>query len=237
MVTFNRYDDVVAVLSDARFEVPPAPAAGPNIDMVWFRASVPRFSNGDVHERRRAYAVAALDEIDPGELRAKAAALVPSTDRSEIAVRVLAEALGVTVCVDDVLAVASEYLDGGNSAGASVLRLVEAFGGSADEVTAARISLLVQACTATAKLIELRLARSALPPVPLMRRVCVDAAMVGAVAVEPGEPVALDLVPAAMDGKDLMFGAGMRPCPGRDHAIAIADGVVEDALRTSTPTE
>jgi cytochrome P450 len=272
MVTFTRYADVVAVLGDPRFEVPPAPAPGPGIDMRWFRATVPRFSNGDLHAVRRADVTAELDRLSPRQLRASAAEMARSVAVEEVPVWVLAAALGIAEPVyDQVAAVATRYLagiadDADDAADAAVLDLVKVFGGSADERTAARISLLVQASTATATLIgnavnawrawHPRCDVPALvletlrhdPPVPLMRRVCVAPARIGTAGLEPGVPVALDLRLANRDPEvfadpdrfvpgrttsHLTFGAGIRPCPGRDHAVAIAVGVVESVLRTA----
>src|SRR6185369_5889792 len=142
MVTFTRYADVVAVLNDSRFEVPPVPAAGAGIDMRWLRATVPRFSNGDLHAVRRADVMAELDRLNPRALRTGAAETARSVAVEEVAVWVLAAALGIAAPVyDDVQAVAAVYLTGEPDE-------------RADERKAARISLLIQACTATATLID-----------------------------------------------------------------------------------
>jgi cytochrome P450 len=144
-------------------------------------------------------------------------------------------------------------------ADAAVAALVDVFGGHPDEGTAARIALLVQASSATGALIgnTLRaLARWRLdapvpalltevlrydPPVRLLRRQYV--AVVG--DLPAGTPVVLDLAAANRDpdvfpdpdsfapGRlrlPLTFGVGLRPCPGRDHAFALATGVVEAVL-------
>ena len=97
--------------------------------------------------------------------------------------------------------------------------------GRYDEATAATIGLLVQAHDATARLVAHALAAydridtlapvDAMlvetlrhdPPVRIMRRVC--AAPYG------GHPAGA-----------LTLGAGWRPCPGHDHALAIAAGAV-----------
>ncbi len=235
MATFTRHGDILAVLSDDRFEVPEASPPGSTIDIDWLRASVPRFSNGAVHDRRRAVVVTELAAIEPADLNRRAEALAGHVPAEQIAVRVLADAMGVPDAdYADVAAVAAGYLGGGPgvcpAAPSAVARLVNVFGGVADEVTAARISILAQACTATAKLIEIRLAGRADPPVPVMRRVCARAASIGGVEVAAGEPVVLDLEP---ESGSLTFGAGLRPCPGREHALAIADGVIAAMERTS----
>lgn len=81
------------------------------------------------------------------------------------------------------------------------------------------------------------------PPVRMMRRVSVAPAHVGPHRIAEGTPVQLDIAAANRDPEvftdpdrfdperpqqemDLTFGAGVRPCPGRDHAFAIAVGVV-----------
>lgn len=150
--------------------------------------------------------------------------------------------------------------DGGPAADAAVRDLVAAFGGVPDEATAARVGLLVQASAATAALIRnaLRAADGGAPtadipalltevlrfdpPVPAMRRVCTA----GTATIPAGTPVLLDIAAANRDpavfrdpdtfdvtrpDAHLTFGAGLRPCPGRDHAFALATGVVERLLQ------
>jgi cytochrome P450 len=143
----------------------------------------------------------------------------------------------------------------GPAADEAVRSLVRAFGGTPDEATAARIGLLVQACDATAGLIAnaaaaLRQAPDGTPlgaildetlrhdpPVRLLRRVALTAARVAGTDVDAGRPVHVDVVaanrdPARPDGAGhLTFGGGPRPCPGADHALAIASGVLE-AMRS-----
>ncbi|MFG2069990.1 cytochrome P450 [Micromonospora tulbaghiae] len=67
----TRYADVVSVLTDPRCVVPPAEEA-PEGGLAWLRASVSRFSPPDRHAARRAVGVAALDTLDPRELRVAA---------------------------------------------------------------------------------------------------------------------------------------------------------------------
>jgi cytochrome P450 len=164
----------------------------------------------------------------------------------------LADALGLASDVTWTVAeVAQAYHPGtGDEAAAdrAVAALVAAFGGTADEATAARIGLLVQAHAATAGLIAAARPRrdgaeplAAIldetlrhdPPVRATRRVRPD-----------GVPVLLDLAAANRDpdlfadpdrfdagrldaARHLTFGAGSHACPGRDHALALA----EQALR------
>jgi cytochrome P450 len=260
-VTLARHADVVGLLNDERFQVPPMPPAGSEVDMRWLRASVSRFSVGDVHARRRRLCQDDLDRIDPAELRGRAAELAKTRPIEQIAVEVLADALGMKTSVyESVAAVAAGYLpgtDAGHRGDDAVRDLVNAFGGVPDEATAARIALLVQACNATAALIvKAHIAQQQHasptetvaetlrfdPPVPVMRRACVASAQIGAQAFEPGDTVVLDVKAANRDpdvfedpdrfhpgqpGEHLTFGAGLRPCPGREHAVAIAVGALE----------
>ena len=50
------------VLTDPAYDVPGVPDAPAGV--AWLRASVPRFSTGATHERRRALAVAELAKLD-----------------------------------------------------------------------------------------------------------------------------------------------------------------------------
>jgi hypothetical protein len=186
--------------------VPPA-AAG----VLWLRAHVARFSTGPAHTRRRRLAEAELARIPPDELGRRAAG------RGGQPVAVLAEALGIAVDPTDVVAVAAAYQPHTAvtpEADAAVERLVAASGGTHDERTAARIGLLVQACDATAALVRTARERKTSvadvlcdePPVRFTRRggALVDLASAG-----------------------LPFGAGPHACPGREHALALAEGLLE----------
>src|SRR5439155_16257338 len=160
MVTVTRHAEARAVLGDPRFVVPPVPA-GAAQGVAWLRAEVARFSNGSTHERRRALAVAELDRVSPETLRRRSAgrvsALLTVDMAQAVPVDVLADALGVTTTVSAAVAlVASGYhpgTDAGPAGDDAVTHLVELFGGTPDEVTAARIGLLVQAYEVTAGLI------------------------------------------------------------------------------------
>jgi cytochrome P450 len=193
MRAISRPDEVVAALEDPAYTVPPVAPAPTGV--AWLRSHVARFSEGAEHERRRSLAVAILDKIDPESLRN-----APGDNPTEI----LAGALGASGVVDDVAMVAAVYLHGESlDADAAVERLVAVFGGVHDEETAARIGLLVQGHTATAALVA-----GAAHPVPGTRRLDPD-----------GDLVFLDFA----GDQALMFGAGRHRCPGRAHALAIAD--------------
>jgi hypothetical protein len=198
------------VLTDPEFAVPPVPDSSPG-GVAWLRSSVARFSRGPVHRRRRELALAELASVDPGRLRRRAA------ERGDGPVEVLAEALGLPADVaDDVAVVARSYQPHTpvtEEADQAVARLVEACGGVADEATANRIGLLVQACDATKSLVANMAAGRTDPPVPLTRRVAPDGALV---------EVSLAEVP---------FGIGPHACPAREHALALAAGLVEARIR------
>ncbi|WP_328892071.1 isocitrate lyase/PEP mutase family protein [Streptomyces sp. NBC_00236] len=108
------------------------------------------------------------------------------------------------------------------------------------ESAAGRIGLLVQACEATAALVEtaagnerLPLSRVLrdLPPVRNMRRVAAGATRVAGRAIAEGDVVLLDLAAAnRAHPVPLTFGAPPRICPGRAHALALADGLLRRPL-------
>ena len=140
-------DAALTVLTDPAFMVPPVPPASAGV--AWLRATVARFSSGTVHERRRALVIALLDAIPLESLRARSG-MHP--------VAILGRAVGADESVIDLVRdVAQAYQPGTGDesrADLAVDRLVAVFGGVFDEPTAARIGLLVQACQATAVLIE-----------------------------------------------------------------------------------
>ncbi|WP_199432338.1 oxidoreductase [Qaidamihabitans albus] len=253
MPTFSRRADVHAVLTDPRFTVPPVPGDAPPGTIGWLRANVARFSTGPDHRRRRALAVTELERVDVADLRHAAArrtAALPHEHVEAVArrvpVEVLAGALGVPgAAARDVATVARAYhphSPAGPEADAALARLVGACGGTADELTAARIGLLVQTWDATARLVatagtavsavstasgvpaEAAVAHALAddPPVRVTRRHARDAARVGGSAVAAGSVVELDLADA-----DLGFGAGAHECPGQAHAVALACGVLD----------
>lgn len=211
-------------LTDPRFAVPPVPPEpGP---LGWLRGAVARFGDGPAHTRRRALAVACLP-TDLGELRAEAYAHAAAAagDVRYVPVRVLATRLAVPpdeldATVAAVRTVAAAYQPGGTvvpGADEAVAHLVELLGPAADEETAARVGVLVQACEATAGLIAaaLRAAPSAPtahpveavlaetlrhdPPVRGTRRVCRADVDLGPTVLTTGTVVALDLAAANRD--------------------------------------
>ncbi|MFI6607806.1 isocitrate lyase/phosphoenolpyruvate mutase family protein [Streptomyces sp. NPDC050507] len=111
---------------------------------------------------------------------------------------------------------------------------------AAPESAAGRIGLLVQACEATAALVEtaagnerLPLSRvlRELPPVRTMRRVAAGATRVAGREIAEGDVVLLDLAAAnRAHPVPLTFGAPPRICPGRAHALALADGLLRRPL-------
>jgi cytochrome P450 len=249
------HDEVCAVLADPAFVVPPVPRIDSPVGIAWLRAHVSRFSSGAEHDRRRALAVAALARLDPAELRRAAreraaAALRDGGSVASVPVETLAAAVGLPPgLATDVAAAAAAYqphVEADNDAADyAVARLVDACGGVPDEATAVRISLLVQACAATAALAASAQRRDDFsasvdevladtlrndPPLPSTRRVAAERAHIGATVLEAGTVVTLDLT--ADHDPTLQFGSGLRPCPGREQALAIAAGVIEAARAT-----
>ncbi|MEU0796092.1 hypothetical protein ABZ342_39040 [Amycolatopsis sp. NPDC005961] len=204
--------------------VPPVPTDVVPGSVAWLRASVGRFSNGPDHARRRSLAVSALASVEPEVLRRKASETTGG-DARLIVVEVLAGELGLPVVASDVVAVAAAYhphVTSSAEAEAALGRLVTACGGTTDELVAARIGLLVQACEATAKLIG--------TAVPLVRAgKPLEEAVAEVLRADP--PVAHTR--RRVGGEDVLvplagtpFGAGRRECPGPAHAIALAIGVL-----------
>jgi cytochrome P450 len=246
------HDEVCAVLADPAFVVPPVPLVDSPVGIAWLRAHVSRYSSGAEHDRRRALAVAALERLEPAELRraareSAAAALRDGGSVASVPVETLAAALGLPPgLATDVAAAAAAYqphVEADNDAADdAVARLVDACGGASDEATAMRISLLVQAGAATAALAASAQRRDDFsasvdevladtlrndPPLPSTRRVAAERAHIGATVLEAGTVVTLDLT--ADHDPTLQFGSGLRSCPGREQAFAIAGGAIEAA--------
>ncbi len=180
------------------------PPAGPG-SAFWLRSRVARFSHGPSHARQRALAEAIIASIDPSAAASRAASLV----RDGVPVReaiVRALDLVPSALVETVLAVAPAYFD--PSLPAPDLEV--------DEETAARIAVLVQACDATAVLIE----QGPRPPGRTTKRLALRDVDLCGTAVPAGTVVMLEL-------GELIFGAPPRECPGRELALAIAEHIRE----------
>lgn len=242
--------DVRAILADPAYTVPLAPPAGEAGTLAWLRAQVARFCEGEAHDRRRAQAEHDIAGLAPARLRQDAASLTSAElarhqdpgpfDVMPLARRIPAAALAaglgvpegeIPVAVDAMLAAVPGYLNpdlAGPDADSSVALLLKAFGPGEPESLANRIGLLMQACDATAALIgNALLAAFAAdntvgevidrtladdPPTRRTRRVSPDAELV------------------TVDISGCPFGAGRRPCPARDQAIALAAGVLDAIL-------
>ena len=246
MHEFDRYVDVRAALADPAL-VPELPAAddGPaGASVAWLRATVARFSSGEPHRRRRALVEAELAQLEPASLR-HAAAAGPEGELRARVVRTLAEALGMPepeAVAEAVIVVAGAYFGGADAAADEAVAwlVTQLAPGPADEAgleaAANRIGLLVQACEATAALVEAaaggdvplsRVLRD-VPPVPTMRRIAVRATRVAGRQIAEGDVVLLDLATAnRAHPVPLTFGAPPRVCPGRPHALALADGLLQ----------
>ncbi|MGH7911906.1 MAG: hypothetical protein ACREOV_09300, partial [Candidatus Dormibacteraceae bacterium] len=108
-------------------------------------------------------------------------------------------------------------------ADADVALLLETSGGD-DEEAATRVSLLLQACPATANLV--RHARRAGRSVTETLRVDTPVRATWRIAPEGGR-IELDLAaPPAGDEPLLAFGSGRHACPGHAQAVAIASGIL-----------
>jgi cytochrome P450 len=212
------------------------PPAGPG-SAFWLRTRVARFSHGPSHARRRALATSLIESIDPSAASSRAAALVRAgTPIREAVVRALD--LVPSDAVDLVLEVAPAYFDPSVPA-PSLDTLVSrlraslsprastspgAVGGENgegglldDEAIAARIGVLVQACDATAALVEARMhPRGRTTKRLALRDVELDGARIPA-----GTTVTLEL-------GEMIFGAPPRECPGRGLAVAVAEAIIEE---------
>ncbi|WP_143261378.1 cytochrome P450 [Allokutzneria sp. NRRL B-24872] len=248
MLVLRTYGQVSAALADPDLSVVPPPER--DSALGWLRSAVCRFSSGATHARRRALVEAPLRALSPDALRRRARGRSPET----AAVEVLAEALGVAVEPAVVLAAARAYLppvEPTPADDAAVDGLLTALGGARDEATAARACLLLQAATSTAALIknalpykdfgtpEAVLAETLRhsPPIPVMRRQRLDGTLIELDLVAANRDPAVFTDPETFDVRrpnnhmHLIFGAGLRPCPGDDHALAIAAGVLEGSPR------
>lgn len=147
------------------------------------------------------------------------------------------------------------------AADAATRSLLEMLADAGTDAAVARTTAMVQGCDATASLIAAALAllpelpddcssddllaqtvyRS--PPLRAIRRVALAPADLDGRAIATGDRVTCDIdavrggaaEPAADQpaAAALTFGYGARPCPGPEHALALAAGVI-DAVRTAT---
>jgi cytochrome P450 len=273
----TRHSQVRAVLADPAYQVPAVVAGGPAGTIGWLRSSACRFANGDDHSRRRALVAAELERMPPEALREdaerRAHAVIDakvSTGRLDVMaclarrvpMAVLAARLGIADAdraADAVSITAAAYFPGADAeaeraADLSTARLSAMLSPAAQEIIAARITLMVQGCDATAGLIGKAVHR-ALQPVPdrpaagptdailaevlrydpplrVSRRVSREAADLGGCRVPDGSVLLLRVDsanrdPDALDLPALTFGYGLRPCPGQAQALALAAGVVQ----------
>ena len=182
-----------SALEDPALRVPDVPAGDAGV--AWLRARVARFSEGPSHTRRRALVAEVLADLTPR--------VEPGGDPTQC----LLLALGLPAAqVADVALVAAAYqphAPQSPEADAAADRLVAALG-PRNELTAARVGVLVQAHAATRALADRLRTGDPRPPVPSTRR------------IDPsGEVVEVDLT-------DAPFGRGPHACPGRTLAVRLA---------------
>jgi cytochrome P450 len=241
----SRYADVQAILADHRFEVPAAEDTGAAIGTIsWLRAAVSRFANGTEHERRRARVIGQLSLLDPDELRGTAgertrAVLDEAGQRGDridvmallarpVPMAAMAAMLGIAdpdPAAAAVIAIAAGYFGGPDervrqAADAATARLVDLLGVVDLDVKVARITLMAQACDATAGLVggALHVLQDApdagarwptdavlsevlrySPPVRASRRVARSPVEFGADQVSPGDTVVCSVDSANRD--------------------------------------
>jgi cytochrome P450 len=264
----SRDADIRAVLSDPGFRVPEAGPPGPAGTVSWLRASVSRFANGPEHQRRRDLLVAELRQIDPGALRRAAHDLaaariagsggpgtlvdVMSLLARRVPLAALAASLGIAdaqQAAEAVISVAAGYFPGATTdqeqrADTATAWLAGEIGTAVpQDVTIARITLLVQGCEATASLIgsalhalqdapagspawttDMVLAETlrCSPPAPAARRIAYDAVVAGDSRVRAGDTVLCDITAGNRD--PAVFDEPDRFDPGRRAAQTLSFG-------------
>ncbi|GAA1811610.1 hypothetical protein [Agromyces neolithicus] len=246
------------ILADPRYRVPEADVAATG-SFDRFRAAVSRFTNGSIHDGRRAQLDARLAHLNLGALAdaattrtrrarrlAERAALDTAALTADVArgvpVASLADVLGFDEAdrlTELVALVADRYATGiANDTVAeddAIERLVAIAPGADIDTRVLEVQLLVQAWAATRALIE-----------GAMRLLACDdhaqrsTAELLREALEQHAPVAMtrrvapsgELVALRLDGADLAFGTGARRCPAPHHAIAIATAAVDELRRS-----
>ena len=188
---------VQAAFADENLFPPPA---GPGA-AYWLRSRVARFSSGPEHAHRRALAIAEIDRVDPSHAARLAASRIAAGDSVRQAI-IKAFSLVPDKAVDLIIEVAPSYFDPTRST-ASLELLLDLLG--RDDATVARIGVLIQACEATAALVD----NGLVPPARTTKRVAPD-----------GTVITLDL-------SELPFGAPPRECPGKHLALPIARAIFE----------
>ncbi|MCA2190520.1 cytochrome P450 [Nonomuraea cavernae] len=116
-MVITRHDEAVAVLSDPRYVPPPVRRGAAPYTLGWLRERVSRFSSGQVHAERRRTLAERLAAIDPAALRraARDATVARGGSWEGVPTAVLGAALGASVPVPLVEAVAAGYLSGEES--------------------------------------------------------------------------------------------------------------------------
>jgi cytochrome P450 len=162
---------IESVLADPGFEVVPVPEG--ETGLAWLRSSVCRFTNGEVHARRRALIEDELEHLDPAALRADAGRRttailgvagghldVMREVARPVPMATLCAALGVAGdhlagAATDAALVGRGYLTGNQDpeVDAAVDRLAAQLERGGPEEAAAALAVLAQACEATAALI------------------------------------------------------------------------------------
>lgn len=240
MATLTVRADIEAALADPLLVPVPAqspPGATSEGSMAWLRATVARFAHGAVHARRRAYVEAELARIDVDGLRRLAVGQL-GDDRTRV-LRALAQAMDLPelddYAVDALCTVADNYFGGDDPAADDAVKLLLPLMQTDDpEQAANRVGVLIQASDATATLIaaardgsgDVHETLRSTPPVQVMRRVALAGTRIGDTEIAEGELVLLEVGPVG-----LAFGSGPRVCPGRELAVALAEGALAQSRR------
>jgi cytochrome P450 len=180
-VTIGTQAEARAALADPRLVVAEASGGAPRGTIEWLQAAVSRFANGATHAQRRQAVVDELVHLTPEALRAdaeqRAGSLLAGAGRRGDRVEVmgllaravpmatLAASMGsadATAAAAAAVSVAAAYFPGATeeqkaAADRGVAQLLSLFPEADDQVTVARIAVMVQACDATAGLIGLTL--------------------------------------------------------------------------------